>query len=127
MTPRFARKTALITGALPLLSADAAIVINASWTLHRGLPVGSVYAATKAAVHGLTRTLAAELGPSGVRVNSVSPGYIDAPMYRGAVPEDEADAFLASPDAAYVNGQDLIVDGGLVAAVAEPSRLTTAA
>ncbi|TMQ91299.1 SDR family oxidoreductase [Actinomadura soli] len=134
--------------ALPLLSADAAIVINASWTLHRGLPIGSVYSATKAAVQSLTRTLAAELGPRGVRVNSVSPGYIDTPMYRGAVPEDEADAiraqvasgrigtpeevagavaFLASADAAYVNGQDLIVDGGLVAAVAEPSRLTMAA
>ncbi|WUI03874.1 glucose 1-dehydrogenase [Spirillospora sp. NBC_00431] len=134
--------------ALPLLTGDAAIVINASWTLHRGLPVGSVYSATKAAVQSLTRTLAAELGPRGVRVNSVSPGYIDTPMYRGAVPEDEARAiraqvasgrigtpeevagavaFLASADAAYVNGQDLIVDGGLVAAVAEPSRLTTAA
>ncbi|MFI0483577.1 glucose 1-dehydrogenase [Actinomadura sp. 9N215] len=134
--------------ALPLLAADAAIVLNASWTLHRGLPVGSVYSATKAAVQSLTRTLAAELGPRGVRVNSVSPGYIDTPMYRGAVPEDEADAiraqvasrrigtaeevagavaFLASADASYVNGQDLIVDGGLVAAVAEPSRLTTAA
>ncbi|MFI0373482.1 glucose 1-dehydrogenase [Actinomadura sp. 1N219] len=133
--------------ALPLLAADAAIVINASWTMHRGLPIGSVYSATKAAVQSLTRTLAAELGPRGVRVNSVSPGYIDTPMYRGAVPEDEADAiraqvasgrigtpeevagvvaFLASADAAYVNGQDLIVDGGLVAAVAGPSRLTTA-
>ena len=134
--------------ALPLLAADAAIVLNASWTLHRGLPVGSLYSATKAAVQSLTRTLAAELGPRGVRVNSVSPGYIDTPMYRGAVPADGADAiraqvasgrigtpeevagavaFLASADAGYVNGQDLVVDGGLVAAVAEPSRLTTAA
>ncbi|MGP4029147.1 glucose 1-dehydrogenase [Actinomadura sp. 3N407] len=133
--------------ALPLLTADAAIVVNASWTMHRGLPVGALYSATKAAVQSLTRTLAAELGPRGIRVNSVSPGYIDTPMYRGAVPEDEADAiraqvasgrigtpeevagavaFLASADAGYVNGQDLIVDGGLVAAVAGPSRLATA-
>ncbi|TDC44191.1 glucose 1-dehydrogenase [Actinomadura sp. KC345] len=133
--------------ALPLLAADAAIVVNASWTLHRGLPDGSLYSATKAAVQSLTRTLAAELGPRGVRVNSVSPGYIDTPMYRGAVPEDEADAiraqvasgrigtseevagavaFLASADARYINGQDLIVDGGLVAAVAGPSRLDAA-
>ncbi|RFS81217.1 SDR family oxidoreductase [Actinomadura spongiicola] len=136
-----------IQKALPLLTTDAAIVINASWTLHRGLPVGSVYSATKAAVQSLTRTLAAELGPEGIRVNSVSPGYIDTPMYRDAVPADEADAiraqiasgrigtaeevadvvaFLASADAAYVNGQDLIVDGGLVAAVAGPSRLDMA-
>ncbi|GGV38136.1 short-chain dehydrogenase [Actinomadura cremea] len=128
-----------IQKALPLLAADASIVINASWTSHRGLPNGSLYSATKAAVQSLARTLAAELGPKGVRVNSVSPGYIDTPMYRGAVAEDEVAgiraqvasrrigtseevagvvAFLASADAAYVNGQDLIVDGGLVAAVA---------
>lgn len=133
--------------ALPLLAADAAVVINASWTMHRGLPIGSVYSATKAAVQSLTRTLAAEFGPKGIRVNSVSPGYIDTPMFRGAVPEDETDAlraqvasgrigtseelagvvaFLASADAGYVNGQDLIVDGGLVAAVAGPYRLATA-
>ncbi|QFG26305.1 SDR family oxidoreductase [Actinomadura sp. WMMB 499] len=128
-----------IQKALPLLADDASIVINASWTSHRGLPNGSLYSATKAAVQSLARTLAAELGPRGVRVNSVSPGYIDTPMYRGAVPADAvagiraqvasgrigtseevagAVAFLASADAAYVNGQDLIVDGGLVAAVA---------
>ncbi|SFB63863.1 NAD(P)-dependent dehydrogenase, short-chain alcohol dehydrogenase family [Amycolatopsis marina] len=124
---------------VPLLSDDAAIVINASWTLHRGLPGGSLYAATKAAVHNLAHTLAAELGPRGVRVNSVSPGYIETPMFHDAVPaeahdgvvagvvtgrlgtsEDVADAvaFLASADASYVNGQDLIIDGGLVAAIA---------
>ncbi|MFV2175461.1 glucose 1-dehydrogenase [Actinomadura sp. LOL_016] len=128
-----------IQKAVPLLADDASIVINASWTSHRGLPNGSLYSATKAAVQSLARTLAAELGPKGVRVNSVSPGYIDTPMYRGAVAEDEVAgiraqvasgrigtseevagvvAFLASADAAYVNGQDLIVDGGLVAAVA---------
>ncbi|MEV5828242.1 glucose 1-dehydrogenase [Spirillospora sp. NPDC052242] len=128
-----------IQKALPLLAADASIVINASWTLHRGLPNGSLYSATKAAAASLARTLAAELGPRGVRVNSVSPGYIDTPMFRDAVPADEVEgtrarvasgrigtseevagavAFLASADAAYVNGQDLIVDGGLVAAVA---------
>lgn len=124
---------------VPLLSGDAAIVINASWTLHRGLPGGSLYAATKAAVHNLAHTLAAELGPRGVRVNSVSPGYIETPMFHDAIPaeahdgvvaavvtgrlgtsEDVADAvaFLASADASYVNGQDLIIDGGLVAAIA---------
>jgi NAD(P)-dependent dehydrogenase (short-subunit alcohol dehydrogenase family) len=116
----------------PLLADDAAVVINASWTLHRGMTGGSLYAATKAAVHNLARTLAAELAP--VRVNSVSPGYIATPMFhanvaveaqpavRAAIPlnrfgtaEDVANAvtFLASPEASYITGQDLVIDGGL--------------
>ncbi|MEV0528686.1 SDR family NAD(P)-dependent oxidoreductase [Streptomyces sp. NPDC050439] len=67
--------------ALPLLADGGAIVINASWTLHRGNSVLTLYSATKAAVHNLARTLAAALAPRGIRVNSVSPGYIDTPMY----------------------------------------------
>ncbi|MFG2006106.1 SDR family NAD(P)-dependent oxidoreductase [Spirillospora sp. NPDC048911] len=125
--------------AVPLLNDGGAIVINASWTLHRGLPVASVYSATKAAVHNLARTLAADLAPRRIRVNSVSPGFIDTPMFRGAAPteqeaaayvaqvvagrlgtsQDVADAvaFLASAEASYINGQDLVIDGGLLAAV----------
>ncbi|MFI0454111.1 SDR family NAD(P)-dependent oxidoreductase [Actinomadura sp. 6N118] len=125
--------------AVPLLSDGGAIVINASWTLYRGLPVASVYSATKAAVHNLARTLAADLAPRRIRVNSVSPGYIDTPMFRGAAPSEEeaaaytaqvvagrlgssediagAVAFLASAEASYINGQDLVIDGGLVTAV----------
>jgi NAD(P)-dependent dehydrogenase (short-subunit alcohol dehydrogenase family) len=123
---------------VPLMPENSAIVINASWTLHRGLPGASLYAATKAAVHNLAHTLAADLWSRGIRVNSVSPGYIETPMFDAAVtPEaaaavvaqvtanrigtsqDVADAvaFLASNEASYINGQDLIIDGGLVAAI----------
>ncbi|QKV90507.1 SDR family oxidoreductase [Streptomyces sp. NA02950] len=125
--------------ALPLLADGGSIVINASWTLHRGNSVLTLYSATKAAVHNLARTLAAALAPRGIRVNSISPGYIDTPMYPFAAlsaaeakaltggiaagrfgrPEEIAAtvAFLASSDASYVNGQDLVIDGGLVGAV----------
>lgn len=122
--------------ALPLLKEGSAVVLNASWTLYRGLPIASVYSATKAAVHNLARTLGSDLAPRGIRVNSVSPGYIDTEMYRGANTDPEADgrnaaqvplgtighaaevaaavAFLASDDASYITGQDLVIDGGLV-------------
>ncbi|MGI5169121.1 SDR family NAD(P)-dependent oxidoreductase [Spirillospora sp. CA-253888] len=126
--------------AVPLMPEGGAIVINASWTTNRGLPLASVYSATKAAAHNLARTFAADLADRGIRVNSVSPGYIDTPMYpEAALGEEEAAAlraqvaagrfgrpeevaaavaFLASRDASYVNAQDLIIDGGLVAAAA---------
>ncbi|MFJ9088130.1 SDR family oxidoreductase [Streptomyces sp. NPDC102384] len=121
--------------ALPLLNEGSAVVINASWTHHRGLAIGSLYAASKAAAGNLAKTLAADLAPHGVRVNAISPGYIDTDMYRESVPTEEGReaarrdvvcgrigtpeevasvvAFLASSDAAYVNGVDLLVDGGL--------------
>lgn len=100
-----------------------------------GVPGVSPYGISKAAVGGMTRHLAAEWGPQGVRVNAVAPGAAETklraasladparreprlariPLHRFAVPEDVAGAvsYLASPVANYVNGHILAVDGGL--------------
>src|SRR5204863_3902912 len=96
---------------------------------YRGL---SVYGATKAALDGFTRALARELGPRGITVNSVAPGYLRTEMSHGL--EDEqlgqiarrtpagrlgevgdvaaAVLFLASPEAEFISGHVLVVDGG---------------
>ena len=93
------------------------------------------YAASKAAVKMHARAAALELGPHGIRVNTVSPGLIDRgdlaeawplghstwlradPLRRTGTPQDIADAciFLASPMASWVSGHDLVVDGGMTA------------
>jgi len=127
--------------ALPLLESagGGSIVINASWTLQRGLAVAPVYAATKAAVHNLARTLGSDLAERGIRVNSISPGYIVTEMFEAANPDpasheairsqvplkrlgraqDIADtvAFLLSSRSSYITAQDIAVDGGLVTAI----------
>jgi NAD(P)-dependent dehydrogenase (short-subunit alcohol dehydrogenase family) len=94
--------------------------------------IGSMYNASKAAVHQLTRSLAAEWGPYGVRVNALAPGYIktdmspvddpqfrrqwieDAPMQRYGSVEELAPAvvFLASDASSFVTGSVLVADGG---------------
>jgi 3-oxoacyl-[acyl-carrier protein] reductase len=97
-------------------------------------PGGSVYSATKAAVDTITRSLASELGPRRITVNSVSPGFTETDMLRSVVaeagwealaaqtplgrigtPEDIADvvAFLASEEARWITGQVIGVNGGL--------------
>ncbi|MCY3780618.1 MAG: 3-oxoacyl-[acyl-carrier-protein] reductase [Chloroflexi bacterium] len=92
------------------------------------------YAASKAGIIGLTKSLAKELAPRGVRVNAVAPGFVETdmtadladdlkgaaleaiPLGRMGDPEDiaKAVAFLASADASYITGQTLVVDGGMV-------------
>jgi NAD(P)-dependent dehydrogenase (short-subunit alcohol dehydrogenase family) len=128
-----------IQKAVSLFDAGGSVVINGTFLVHRGMGLASVYAATKAAVMNLTRSLASDLANRGIRVNSVSPGFIQTEMLDGIAPTDEARAaicaevplgrigqaedvasvvtFLLSSQAAYVTGQDLGVDGGLASSV----------
>jgi len=125
--------------ALPLLSSGASVTLVSSVANIKGFPGMSVYSASKAAVRSLARTLAAELAPRGIRVNSLSPGPIDTPIFnRIGLPEEQIDEakqnfasqvpikrlakpeemasvalFLASEDSSYVNGADIAADGGL--------------
>ena len=90
------------------------------------------YVASKFGVRGLTKSLAVELGPDGIRVNSVHPGFVQTsmtarldptavpiPLGRPALPADVAGTvvFLASDDSAYTTGTELVVDGGMIAGV----------
>ena len=128
-----------------------ALVHVASIAASEPQPFSGAYSPSKAAVAMLSRQLAFEWGPDGVRSNSVSPGMIRTPLSEGfyrvpgileareavvparrvGEPEDIADvaAFLASPRAAYVSGQDLVVDGGfsqaLMAFVPRPGHEAT--
>jgi NAD(P)-dependent dehydrogenase (short-subunit alcohol dehydrogenase family) len=94
-----------------------------------GQPTTAAYGATKAALASLARSWAAEYGPAGVRVNSISPGpvYTNAAerelfdavgettvLRRAGEPQEVADliGFLASPRASYITGTDVAIDGG---------------
>jgi 3-oxoacyl-[acyl-carrier protein] reductase len=110
------------------------IVTIASISAFTGNPGQTNYAASKGAAVSFTRSLAREVGPMGIRVNTVAPGLIDTEMIASLKPElvegiikssslrrigrpeevAEAVAFLASDRAGYITGQCLIVDGGIV-------------
>jgi NAD(P)-dependent dehydrogenase (short-subunit alcohol dehydrogenase family) len=113
------------------------IVTISSSSAHSGQPLMTHYVASKAGVIGFTKALALELGPKGITVNTIPPGFIDTPMLRGSeargllgkgveyhetqtpvrrigTPEDIANAcaFLVGEDAGYITGQVIGVNGG---------------
>jgi NAD(P)-dependent dehydrogenase (short-subunit alcohol dehydrogenase family) len=120
--------------ALRLLSDGASIILNASIVGSKGLPAWSVYGASKAAVRSFARTWTTDLKARRIRVNAISPGPIETPLFdkagvtredvtqflasvpmgRVGTPDEVANAavFLASDDASYITGTELFVDGG---------------
>ena len=129
----------LIQALLPIFASPASIILNASVNAHIGMPNTSVYAASKAALLSMVRTLSGELIKRGIRVNAVSPGPISTPLYgklglpeadlkavaasiqsqvpagRFGTPSEIAHAvvFFASDESAFTIGSELLIDGGM--------------
>jgi len=128
----------LIQALLPLLANPSSVILCGSVSAQLGLSTSSAYAASKAALLSLARTLSIELLPRGVRLNSLSPGPVQTPamgklglseedlktmqasiaglvpLGRMGTPDEVAKAalYLASDDSSYTLGTDLLVDGG---------------
>ena len=124
---------------LPVLANPSSVVFNASVVAQLGFPTASIYSATKAAVVSLGKTLAVELAPRGIRINTVSPGPIRTPIYgklgmgadaqkgfedqmagqslfkRFGTADEVAKLarFLLSDDSSYIIGEEILVDGGV--------------
>ena len=129
----------LVQALLPVFANPASIVLTTSINAHIGMPNSHVYAATKAGLLSMSRTLSGELISRGIRVNAVSPGPIETPLYsKFGIPDADARAlaesikaqvparrfgtpseiaqaivFLASDEAAFTVGGELIIDGGM--------------
>jgi NAD(P)-dependent dehydrogenase (short-subunit alcohol dehydrogenase family) len=129
----------LVQALAPILANPASIILNGSINAHIGMANSSVYAASKAALISLGKTLSGELIARGVRVNTVSPGPIQTPLYgklgfseaqlqevagsimgqipagRFGAPSEVAKAvvFLASDESTFTVGAELVIDGGM--------------
>ncbi|HVK93832.1 MAG TPA: SDR family oxidoreductase [Noviherbaspirillum sp.] len=125
--------------ALPLFGSTGSIIVTTSIVNQMGVPNFSVYGASKAALRSLVKTLGLELISRGIRVNAVSPGPIETPIYsRFGLPNEivpavkseienkspikrfgssdevaKAVLFLASDDSSYIVGAEIVVDGGM--------------
>ncbi|MEX1829999.1 SDR family oxidoreductase [Luteibacter sp. CQ10] len=128
----------LMQALLPVFTNPASVVLNTSINAHVGAARSSVYAATKAAFLNMAKTLSSELLDRGIRVNAVSPGPVETPLYdklgipdayraqvnqdilatipagRFGTPEEVAKAvvYLASDESCWTIGSELTVDGG---------------
>ncbi|RQW62515.1 SDR family oxidoreductase [Vibrio viridaestus] len=128
----------LMQALLPVFASSASVVFNTSINAHTGPVNSSVYGSTKAALLNMSKTLSNELIARGIRINAVSPGPVDTPLYdkagipdvyhdqvmkdivatipagRFGKPEEVAKAvlYLASDDSAWTVGSEIIIDGG---------------
>ncbi|MEL7341336.1 MAG: SDR family oxidoreductase, partial [Bacteroidota bacterium] len=124
---------------LPLLSEGSSVITLSSINGYAGMPNTAVYGASKAALNSLTRVAALELAERGIRVNAVSPGPVNTPIFgKIGMPEEALNefaanmqqrvpikrfgepgdiaklvAFLASDDASFITGSEYVIDGGL--------------
>lgn len=125
-----------VQAALPHLKAGASVILTGSVLAKAGRPGNAAYAASKGAVSSMTKVLASELSPLGIRVNNIAPGVTRTPIWgqaamehwkqaeagmalsiplgRAGEPEEVARValFLASEDSSYIQGADIAVDGG---------------
>ncbi|RFZ85244.1 SDR family oxidoreductase [Mucilaginibacter terrenus] len=125
---------------LPLLNDGGSVIFNTSVNASVGMPNAGVYSASKAAIIGLSRVLATELSNRRIRVNCISPGPVETPVYqklglnneeiagfskvlsekillkRFGQAEEVAQlaAFLASDNSTFITGAEMVIDGGLV-------------
>jgi len=142
-----------VQSALPHLNEGASVILNGSVHAVLGAPGWSAYAATKAGVRAMTRNLASELAPRGIRVNQVTPGGTKTPIWSPFAQTDDAMSaleeklggmsalgrmseaeeigkaalYLASDDAANITGIEITVDGGMTSAPSGAKIFRTAA